>query len=106
MKTLAARPKTPFWGMLDVIADGLGRPRGKPSQQGWFARVGGKLWRRQLRGVDAYIGRAESVSAALDRWLWKQRMRETEAWLAQSKDVFELEARLRELERGGPTRIW
>ena len=42
MKTLAARPKTPFWGVLDVIADGLGRPRSKPSQQGWFARVGGK----------------------------------------------------------------
>jgi len=108
MKTLVTRPKTPLLGVLDVIAEGLGRPRprNKPSQQGWFARLGGKLWRRQLRGVDAYIERAESVSAALDRWLWKQRMRETEAWLAQSNDVFELEARLRELERRGPTRIW
>jgi hypothetical protein len=46
------------------------------------------------------------VSEALDRWLWKQRARETEAWLAQSKDVFELEARMRELERRPPTRIW
>jgi len=56
--------------------------------------------------VDAYIARSDAMFAALDRWLWKQRMRETEAWLAQSKDVFELEARIRELERGPRTHIF
>ena len=106
MKTLETQPKPLSLGILDVIAEALGRPRQPPSQPGWFARVGAKFWRRQLRGVDAYIERADSVSEALDRWLWKQRAHETEAWLAQSKDVFELEARIRELERRPPTRIW
>jgi hypothetical protein len=55
--------------------------------------------------VDAYIARSDAMFAALDRWLWKQRMRETEAWLAQSQDRFELEARIRELERRPCARI-
>jgi hypothetical protein len=34
-----------------------------------------------------------------DRWLWKQEVREREAYLAGSRDIFELEARIRQLER-------
>jgi hypothetical protein len=34
-----------------------------------------------------------------DRWLWQQQVREREAYLAESKDVYELEERIRELER-------
>jgi len=45
------------------------------------------------------------MNAALDRWLWKQRQRETEDWLGQSKDRFLLEARIRELERRPASRI-
>ena len=105
MKRLESYPRnTLFAGVLDSIAESLGRP--KEGGQSWLARTGSRLWRRQLRGVDAYIARADSMFAALDRWLWKQRARETEAWLAQSKDVFELEARIRELERGPPSRIF
>jgi len=37
----------------------------------------------------------------LDRWLWRQEMKEREAWLAQSKDIAELEQRMRMLERVG-----
>jgi hypothetical protein len=37
----------------------------------------------------------------LDRWLWRQQMKEREAWLAQSKDIAELEQRMRMLERVG-----
>ena len=37
----------------------------------------------------------------LDRWFWRQEMKEREAWLAQSKDIFELEERMRRLERLG-----
>jgi hypothetical protein len=37
----------------------------------------------------------------LDRWFWRQEMKEREAWLAESKDIFELEARMRMLERVG-----
>ena len=35
----------------------------------------------------------------LDRWLWRQQLRAREAYLAQSKDIFELEQRIRILER-------
>ena len=130
MKALDTRRKNMrFAGDLDVIAESLGRPSGRtaiqsanaatwpsgtksaplavpalaePAGQGWLARTGAWLWRRQLYGVGAYIARADVMFAALERWLWKQRMRDTEAWLAQSGDIFELEARIRQLERRGP----
>jgi len=35
----------------------------------------------------------------LDDWLYRQRMNDREAYLAQSQDVFELERRLRDLDR-------
>jgi hypothetical protein len=34
-----------------------------------------------------------------DRWAARQRQRERERYLARSADIFELEARIRELER-------
>lgn len=34
-----------------------------------------------------------------DAWMWKQEVRSREAYLAQAKDVYDLEARLRSLER-------
>ena len=37
-----------------------------------------------------------------DRWLWKQEMRQREAYLAGAKDIFELEERMRRLDRGEP----
>jgi hypothetical protein len=37
----------------------------------------------------------------LDTWFWKQEMKRHEAFLAQSTDVFDLERRMRMLERGG-----
>ena len=36
----------------------------------------------------------------LDAWFWRQRQREQEAYLAQAQDVFELESRMRAIERG------
>jgi hypothetical protein len=67
---------------------------------GLFARIGEHLFRRQLRSVGAHVARADTVFESLDRWLWKQQMRETEAWLAKATDVCDLEARIRHLERG------
>ena len=41
--------------------------------------------------------------AGLDRWLHRQTMRRWESYLAQSQNVYELEERMRRLERdGGP----
>ncbi len=39
------------------------------------------------------------VFTRLGRWLERSRQREVEAYLATSKDVFELESRLRDLGR-------
>jgi hypothetical protein len=36
----------------------------------------------------------------LDTWFWKQDMKHREAFLAQSTDIFDLEQRMRWLERG------
>lgn len=36
----------------------------------------------------------------LDAWFWRQAQREQEAYLAKSRDVFDLERRIRALERG------
>jgi hypothetical protein len=36
----------------------------------------------------------------LDKWFWKQEMKRREAFLAKSVDIFDLEQRMRWLERG------
>jgi hypothetical protein len=63
-------------------------PRDAPRRAGLVVRG-----RRVLR----------SALAAVDGWLHRQTMRRWEAYLAQSRSIYELEARLRKLERGdGP----
>ena len=42
----------------------------------------------------------------LDTWFWRQRQRADEAYLAQSQDVFELERRIRALERSVGNRYY
>jgi hypothetical protein len=42
---------------------------------------------------------ARNLLDSLDTWFWRQRQRADEAYLAQSQDVFELERRIRTLER-------
>jgi len=41
-----------------------------------------------------------SVLDRLDAWFWKQEMKQREAFLARSVDIFDLEQRMRCLERG------
>ena len=41
-----------------------------------------------------------------DRWCWRQEQKAREAYLASSADVFELERRIRALERGVPRRFY
>ena len=59
--------------------------------------------------LGAHLARSRAASAptprrpwldVLDTWFWKHRQRAREAYLAQSQDVFEVERRMRELERG------
>ncbi len=36
---------------------------------------------------------------ALENWLYRQRLKDREAYVAQSQDIFEVERRVRELDR-------
>ena len=47
---------------------------------------------------------ARSLLSRLETWLWQSRQRELERHLDGCVDVFQLEARLRELERVPPHR--
>ena len=49
---------------------------GGPPRKGWLSRA----WRR------------------LETWSWQRQVREREAYLAQSKDLVDLEARMRDLD--------
>jgi hypothetical protein len=49
----------------------------------------------------ATLGHALSrLADGFDRWAWTQQMEERERYLAQSTDIFDLERRIRTLERG------
>ncbi|MEP7182155.1 MAG: DUF3563 family protein [Betaproteobacteria bacterium] len=48
----------------------------------------------------AAMGALHRLGERFDRWAWDQQMRDREAYLAQSVDVFDLEQRIRTLERG------
>jgi hypothetical protein len=43
--------------------------------------------------------RSPGLFDRLDAWLWRQAQREHEAYLAGARDIYELEARIRHLER-------
>jgi hypothetical protein len=43
--------------------------------------------------------RSRGLFDRLDAWLWRQAQREQEAYLAGARDIYELEARIRRLER-------
>ena len=47
------------------------------------------------------FAKPRSWLSRLDTWFWKQEMKRREAFLAQSADIFDLERRMRMLERGG-----
>jgi len=85
-----------FGQLYRLMADGLGAPAG-----------------RRLSGSGRYD--APAVAAAprrtgildrLDRWFWRQEQKAREAYLAGSADVFELERRIRAMERGEITRYY
>ena len=44
-------------------------------------------------------GRLSRLLNGLDNWLYRQQVKQREAYLGESKDIFELEARIRHLER-------
>ena len=126
MKAAQSHSRTTiFGGLVAAVVEGLSAPRrassqalawaaphaaagraASPARSGFLGSLGERLWRRQLESMDLQIARSDDLFANLDRWLWKQRQRETEAWLAQAVDVHDLEARIRHLERNRDGRIF
>ena len=54
--------------------------------------------RRPVSSVPA--ASREGILDRLDRWFWRREQKAREAYLAQSRDVFELERRIEAMERG------
>lgn len=50
--------------------------------------------------------RSPGLFERIDRWFWRQSQRERERYLARSRDVFELEERIRRLERSTGSRYY
>jgi hypothetical protein len=50
--------------------------------------------------------RSPGLLERLDRWFWRQQVRDREAYLAGARDIFELEERMRRLERSVGSRYY
>jgi hypothetical protein len=87
---------TDLFGVVVLVAQAL-----SPASNGDWTPLG-----VLAKGLsDAGRGLARAMRGWLDqfdRWLWAVRQREVEAYLAQATDVFDLEARIRALERDFP----
>jgi hypothetical protein len=60
---------------------------------------------RDVRGLDGRSdapARRRGLFERLDHWFWRQQQRGVEAYLAKATDVYDLEARIRALERNVP----
>jgi hypothetical protein len=64
---------------------------------------------QQLDSAPARAKRSEvrpGILERLDRWFWQQEQREREAYLAKAQDVYDLEERIRRLERSVGSRYY
>ncbi len=69
--------------------------------------LGDALCARPRTGAHKRVPRTRSgLLARIDAWFWRQRQRAMETYLAQSQDVFELERRIRDLERSVGSRYY
>jgi hypothetical protein len=48
------------------------------------------------------LARRRGLFERLDHWFWRQHQHDIEAYLAKATDVYDLEARIRALERNVP----
>ena len=84
--------------LYTLIAEALGRPeRRRDSAEPRPQPT--PLSRPSARAVAEAAPRTGFLDR-LDAWFWRQAQREQEAYLAKSRDVFDLERRIRALERG------
>jgi hypothetical protein len=62
--------------------------------------------RRRRHPASGAAGRQQGWLRRLECWFAQQRQRDLDAYLARSKEAFQLEARIRDLGRRSPTRYY
>ena len=99
---LALMAKAPLMANAQLTANalfGANELGAKPSRQESFRGPG------DLGGEAAEANPEEPKRGLLDRlddWFWTLEQRALEARLAQATDIYDLEVRIREIERGAP----
>jgi len=82
-------------GIFDLMAKGLVPPPFQPTPSARWDRS----YSPAPAGTEPVSAPKRGLMDRLGRWFWTRRQRNLEAYLAQSSDVHELEARIRILER-------
>ena len=82
-------------GIFNVMARALTL---LPQEQDRFERIDGV--------VSAVGAPRRGLFDRLSNWVWSSEQRATEAYLAKATDIFDLEARIRQLERRSPCRYY
>ena len=82
-------------GIFNVLARALTFP---PQEQQEFERLGST--------PPAAQAPRRGLLDRLNNWFWMREQRATEAYLAKAQDIYDLEARIRHLERREPYRYY
>jgi hypothetical protein len=77
---------SPFGHLVFLVSEALRGPARK--QPAAPVSPAGDPWPRRRSWLDR-----------IDQWFWQQRLNDREAYLAGAKDIAEMEARLRDLDR-------
>ena len=97
MTTMKFVLNEPVWGgALTRSADALCPTRPDPT----------KRHERKPRQTNASPPRSPGFFERIDRWFWRLALRDREKYLARSQDIFELEERIRRLDRAGGSRYY
>jgi uncharacterized protein DUF3563 len=78
------------WNIFALVADALAYPQRPQTDH-----------RRPAATPAAAPRPQRGLLERLDHWFWVREQRSREAYLAEARDVCDLEMRIRQLERGG-----
>ncbi len=96
MRTDTARlDDTAGLGVFALLANALATPLGKPKEHVRPDAVTGEV----PAPAPGFLDR-------LDTWFWRMEQRALEAQLAKAQDIYDLEARIRALERTPTSRFY
>ena len=95
-----------IFGQLHALVDTFGRNRASAPDSARRSRTPERP-EPVRRDANASLAMAKpTLLDRLDAWFWRQVQNDREAYLARSRDVFELERRIDALERGTVTRYY